>query len=467
MRRWRTAAVIIVLGLLAVGVIALVRRPASNPAGAVKAVAVKQGTLEASILAPGQVSPVPGAQIDIGSRVSGIVRRVLVKVGDQVRPGQVIAEIDPAEQQIAVTQAQATLAAAQGALAEAQAAHDAAAAQAEVQVDQARAALTTAEAREAEAGRTLSAGVQAAAAALRQAEATLTGAGAASARQQRLYAQDFVAKQDAQNAQVQMQVAAAQVDAARQRLAQAGAQQQQELRVAHLATQQARTTLSAAQVQAVTQQALDASRVAQQEARLGEARAALQKTDAVLSYYTIRAPIAGTVVALQALAGETVAASLSTPTFATLVDLSRLQLTAQVSEADIGKVQLGQPVRFTVLGYPNDVFRATVDAISGAGTITTGVVTYTVVAAIAPADAARGLLRPAMTASARIIYAVRKHALYVPFLAVRTDSQGPYVLAVQGNTVVKRRVKTGLETQDSTEITQGLRAGERVVLSGG
>ena len=120
-----------------------------------------------------------------------------------------------------------------------------------------------------------------------------------------------------------------------------------------------------------------------------------------LGYADIYSPIDGVVLDRAVEVGQTVAASFSTPTLFTLAnDLTRMQVEANVDEADIGQVNVNQRVTFTVDAYPDDVFNGTVNQIRMKPTTTSNVVTYTVIIAAPNPDQK---LFPGMTASVTIV----------------------------------------------------------------
>lgn len=120
-----------------------------------------------------------------------------------------------------------------------------------------------------------------------------------------------------------------------------------------------------------------------------------------LGYADIYSPIDGVVLDRAVEVGQTVAASFSTPTLFTLAnDLTRMQVEANVDEADIGQVKVNQRVTFTVDAYPEDVFNGKVNQIRMKPTTTSNVVTYTV---IIDAPNPKQKLFPGMTASVTIV----------------------------------------------------------------
>ena len=152
-------------------------------------------------------------------------------------------------------------------------------------------------------------------------------------------------------------------------------------------------------------------------AQVAQARASLQQAQVNLSKTIIRSPIDGIVIARNVDGGQTVAASLSAPTLYVLAaDLTLMELSANIDEADVGRVVAGQTVEFTVDAYPSQVFRGTVKQVRLNPTIESNVVTY---AAIITAANPELKLKPGMTASLTIEVARREDVLRVPSAALR------------------------------------------------
>ena len=129
-------------------------------------------------------------------------------------------------------------------------------------------------------------------------------------------------------------------------------------------------------------------------------RSDLSRARTNLSYASIYSPIDGVVVSRSVDVGQTVAASYSTPTLFTIAqDLKQMQVEADVDEADIGQVKLGQRVVFTVDAYPEDEFSGTITQVRLEPVEESNVITYTV---IIKADNQDGKLMPGLTASISI-----------------------------------------------------------------
>lgn len=212
--------------------------------------------------------------------------------------------------------------------------------------------------------------------------------------------------------------------------------------------------------------------------------ASLAKAKRNLSYATITSPIDGVVIDRAVEEGQTVAAGFETPTLFTIAaDLTQMQVIADVDEADIGGVQEGQRVTFTVDAYPRDVFDGTVKQIrlgssstsSGTTTTTESVITYEVVISASNPDLK---LKPRLTANVTIYTVDRRDVLSVPSKALRfmpeaplvtendvvNDCEGKFKLWTrEGNVFTAHPVKIGISNGVRTEILSGIDEGTDVV----
>jgi HlyD family secretion protein len=153
------------------------------------------------------------------------------------------------------------------------------------------------------------------------------------------------------------------------------------------------------------------------QAGVTQSRAALASTQTDLGRTKIVSPIDGVVISRTIEPGNTVAASLSAPVlFQIAQDLSKLEVKITVDEADIGQVQEGQTVRFTVDAFPDDTYTGVVTQVRKQPETSANVVAYIV---IAEADNPRGKLMPGMTANADIVLERRTGVLKVPAAALR------------------------------------------------
>lgn len=169
----------------------------------------------------------------------------------------------------------------------------------------------------------------------------------------------------------------------------------------------------------VTQQDNDQAQaqLKQANAQLLISQANVENAKVNLSRCTIYSPIEGIVISKQTEVGKTVAASLNVPTLFTIDnDLTHMQITAAVAEADIGSVLEGQSATFTVDAFPNRNFSGTITQVRNAPTNTNNVITYNTIISVENKDLK---LRPGMTANVSIIVARKDNTLRVPNAALR------------------------------------------------
>lgn len=234
----------------------------------------------------------------------------------------------------------------------------------------------------------------------------------------------------------------------------------------------------------VSQQELDTAVQARKsaEAALAAARATADKDRVNLGNTVIRAPVSGVVTDRQVDVGQTVAASLQTPTLVKIAqDLSQMQIDSAFAEADVGSIREGQPARFNVDAFPSQGFRGVVKQIRLNPTTTSNVVTYDVVITV---DNPGEKLLPGMTAYVSIAVAERKDALLVPNAALRYRPAGPEakpggekrkrdastktVYVVDGDKLRPAQIGIGITDNRYTEVTSGdLKPGMQVVVGDG
>ncbi len=268
-----------------------------------------------SVLATGAVRPQVGAEVHVGARISGKVIQLKANIGDMVKKGQVIAELEKEDLEAMVAQRQAEL-------------------------DLTRAKLSA-------LGALRPKDVPKAQAEIDQWEATVALSQKELEREDRLLKQNSTTRQAWDRARERLSVAEAQLVSAQKKLEVLITRYDQDLKQARMEVTRARASLDMARCQ--------------------------------LSYATIVAPISGAIASVSTQEGETVAAGFSAPTFVTIIDLERLQVDAYVDEVDIGKVQPGQKAIFTVDAFPNQEFEGRVNAIYPKAVIQENVVNYDVV----------------------------------------------------------------------------------------
>ena len=279
---------------------------------------VERRNLTSTVLATGAVKPQVGAEVRVGARISGKVERLFANIGDVVKKGQVIAELEKADLEAAVEQRAAELRMAEAKLG----------------------AIKSLRPRE----------IEKAQADVAQCEATAEWARKELARQEGLLKRNVASQQVYDQAKEQSLVSEARLASTAKALELAKTGYEEDLKQATTDVDRAKAVLTNDKVQ--------------------------------LSYATITAPIDGVIGSVSTQEGETVAAGLSAPTFVTIINLSRLQVDAFVDEVDIGKVKPGQKATFTVDSFPSREFSGKVVAIYPKAVIQENVVNYDVVVEI-------------------------------------------------------------------------------------
>ena len=215
----------------------------------------------------------------------------------------------------------------------------------------------------------------------------------------------------------------------------------------------------------------------QAKEQVASAKEEVQRAQTNLGYATITSPIDGVVLSKSVEEGQTVAASFSTPELFTIAqDLTNMQVVADVDEADIGDVKVGERVSFTVDAYPDDTFEGTVKQVRQEATTTNNVVTYEVVISAPNSDLK---LKPGLTANVTIFTAERKGVLSVVSKALRFTPQKETVgkmkivdqtagaknkvWTIEGNSIVAHKVNIGMTDGTHTQIISGVDAGTKVV----
>lgn len=405
----RGTRALLLLGVLlaaGAGTAALLARRGEVP---VRVVTLKREDMVISVSATATGTVESEAEVNIRAEVPGRVLRLLVDEGDPVRRGQVLAELDPQE--------------------------------ADAQVALARAEWVTARARLEEE--------QAGVAMLRErirtkieeTRATLERTGRDLDRLKALFAEGAIARQQLDQAQADFEVAAA----------------------AHAAALADRDQVKVKEHQ-----------VAAAQAALAQREAQLRLAEVQRSRMTIRSPIAGLVTKRLATQGEVIglgggsAASggsmvtLGGPLF-TLVDLDRLYVRATVDEFDARQIRLGQEVRVTLEALPGRTLRGRLYKISPAVSGERQEArTFSIRVAL---EEGKAFVKPGMSADVEVIVARRHNALFVPSQAIleREGKRRVYVLA--DGRARATTVRVGESNWSSSEILEGLREGDRVIIT--
>ena len=229
-------------------------------------------------------------------------------------------------------------------------------------------------------------------------------------------------------------------------------------------------------------QAVQVREAAQAQVQVFEAQHSRDRAN--LHYTVIRSPVSGVVVDRQVDVGQTVAASLQAPVlFKIAQDLTQMQINSAVAEADVGAIRIDQEVDFRVDAFPDREFKGKVKQIRLNPTITSNVVTYNVVVSVDNPDE---ILLPGMTAYITITTQTKTDVLMVPSAALRfrpaaatetprmptaqaagarKRAAGAQVYVLRGGKIEAVTVQPGITNGRVTEITGGdLREGDMVVL---
>ncbi|CAN7211929.1 MULTISPECIES: efflux RND transporter periplasmic adaptor subunit [unclassified Acidovorax] len=354
--------------------------PAKVPNNFITATAAT-GDLEDTVLASGTLQAFK--QVSVGAQVSGQIKSLKVALGDNVKAGQLVAEIDSLTQQNTVRNSEAALATAQ--------------------------------------------------ANLRARQASLSQVELAYKRQQQLRAADAGPQADLEAAEATYRTTLADIDALK--------------------------------------------------AQMQQAAIAADTAKVNLGYTRIVAPIDGQVVAVVTQEGQTVNANQAAPTIIKLAKVDTMTVKAQISEADVTRVKPGQKVYFTILGEPDQRYQATLRAVepapdsiatessqSSAATSSNAAATAIYYNGLFDAPNPDGKLRISMTAQVYIVRAEAKGVVTIPSAALgERHADGTTTVRVvdaEGN-AAPRQVKIGLNNNVSAQVTEGLAAGEKVVLGDG
>ncbi|MFT3722849.1 MAG: efflux RND transporter periplasmic adaptor subunit [Hyphomonadaceae bacterium] len=368
-RPWLTGGALVVLVALAV-----IFNPFNTRKAEIVTATVGRGDVEQTVLATGVLEP--AKLVSVGAQASGQVKKLYVALGDTVKAGDPIADIDSRNQVNTVSNAQAALS----------------------NVTAQRSA----------------------------ASASLTEAQLNFDRQKRLFDAGAASKADYDSAQAQLA--------------------------------NARASLAAA------------------SAQIKQANLTLNTAETNLGYTRIVAPMDGTIVAVVTEEGQTVNANQSAPTLVMLAQLDKMTVSAEISEADVEKVNEGQDVYFTTLGNAKTRHYAKLRTVapapesiesqssSSSSASSTSAVYYN---GLFDVDNADGKLKTGMTAQVNIVLASAKDAITVPSAALeRHGRQDYFVKVVKDNGEIEQRaVKIGINTSVTAQVTSGLNEGEKVVVA--
>ncbi len=423
----------------------------------VQTATVTRGTLVASVSGAGNIyAP---QQTNLNFQLSGVpITKINVQVGDKVKSGDVLAQADDSDLQFAVRSAQAQLESAQASLAKLQQPPlqaDVTAAQSTLA--SAQSAYSVAVTKNAHVSDTIAsakAALDNAAAAVQQAQTAYDRIGGASNPRIGMTSQALTLQQDTNNYQSAL---------AAYNLA--------------LTDVNDSTVLAAAQQVASAQDALvkltqpaTPQDLAIAQASVDSAQVNVDQATSKLDQAKIIAPFDGTIAAVNYVIGQ-LSPSASTTPIVSLVNLDNLQIQVSLSEVDIAKVKPNDQVSLTFDALSGQRFQGKIVSVSPVGTVTQGVVNYTVTVAVNKSNAS---VMPGMTAEASVTVDQRANALMVPNRAVKTQGNQHLITELFEGKQIPVVVQTGLTNDQNTEIvsaatldgqTVNLQDGDTIVLN--
>ncbi len=343
---------------------------------------VHRGDIELSVQASGKIDA--SERVNLGAQVSGQLKSLKVSLGDSVKKGQLIAEIDDLPQRNELRNAESVL-----------------------------------KMRTAERNAKL--------ASLRQAKINFS-------RHKRLLNEDAISHQDYENAETALSVAHADISAL--------------------------------------------------DAQIAQARIQVEKERVNLSYTRITAPIDGTVIAIMARQGQTLNAAQNAPVIASVAQLETMTVKVQISEADISRVKPGQQLYFTVFSNPEKKYHAILnniqlvpetmnkegefsagDSAGGGSSNSNSAIYYNALFNIKNNE---NTLRIAMTAQVTLVIDVQKDVLLIPSSALNLSGSNNYYhvqVLHENNRIETRQIRPGLNNHVDVQIIEGLKEGEKVIIS--
>ncbi|MGI0483970.1 efflux RND transporter periplasmic adaptor subunit [Pantanalinema rosaneae CENA516] len=454
---------VLVLSLLGTGAyvaysqVTTTQRQATRRGG--QTVAVERQTLPITISANGTVQP--ERSVNVSPKNSGILQELLVKEGDRVEAGQILARMDASNLQGQLLQAQANLASTQANLDKllagnrpqeiAQVQAQLAAAQANLdrlvagnrpqEVAQAQAQLTSAQAN------------------LRQAELTFN-------QNQQLYSTGAISQRELDTSRTGLDTARAQVEQAQQALnLQQSGTRPEEVAAARAQVEQLRQALS------LQQSGSRPEDIAAARAQVLNAEGALRTIQTQINDTVIRAPFSGVITRKYADPGAFVTPTTSSSAESSATSSSILALAAtnrieaKVAETSIPKIKVGLPVTITADAYPNQTFTGKVVQVATQSTVEQNVTNFEVKTSVVDA---KNLLQAGMNVNVEFQVGTLSDALVVPTVAIVRQDQGSgvYLIGQEENRRPRfQPITTSVTLDDKTVVESGLNVGDRVLLS--
>jgi len=451
MRKIRWILVVVVLAAIAGGAyLYLHNKNLASQQANYQTATVTQGSIAETVSTSGSVRSANSAQVNW--QTSGQVSTLDVQVGQSVKSGQELAKLDPNTVSSAVLNAQQTLVNAQNNLQNLQQS-TLTTAQAEQALANAQSTLKT----DQDTLSTLQKPTNADAVTIAQDQADLELAQLKLQKLQETYGKTDINPTNKVKANKVLKITSAEqaVQTAQYKLNWA----QGHATNTAIAVAQGNVAVDQSQL-ADAQRTYDQVKNGVQQQNIAAAQAAVDAAQATVNEINLTAPISGTVTELDTQPGTVVAAG----TVGARVDnLSSLYVDVVVSEVDINKIKIGQPVQLTFTAIPNKTYNGKVTSVGTVGTSTSGVVNFPVTVQITSADAQ---VKPGMSAIVNIIEAQDNNVLLVPNGAVQTFGGRSTVTVLYQGQLIPVQVTVGLTNNTTSEITSSqLKAGDVIVLN--
>jgi HlyD family secretion protein len=417
---------------------------------------VERQTLPMTITANGAVEA--ERSINLSPKSSGVIKSLLVKEGDRVRQGQVVAVMDDSNLRGQLTQMRGQLMQQEANLQRLRAGSR----PEDIARGEAQLAETEANLQQLQTGNR-SQEINQANAQLEQAKATLRLKESDLQRHEQLYNEGAISRQTLDQKATDRDVARTQVNAAEQTLSlqQAGARPEQITQAAARVRQQQESL-------AALRAGSRAEDIAQAEAQVESARGSLQTIEAQMQDLQVIAPFDGVVLKVGTNVGSFVSPSAmggsgsSSTSILTLAG-DRNQVVTNVSESQIRNIKSGQTVTIKADAFPGETFNGKVVSIAPQASVSQNVTSFEVKVAI---DSSNQKLKAGMNVEANFEVGKLENALFVPNAAVvrQAEGQGVYVLGSDRQPIFQK-IETGLTTQGKTEVKSGLQGNEQVLVS--
>jgi HlyD family secretion protein len=413
-----------------------------------RTMAVKRGDVTETVSASGTVQAAAQYNLNFASANGATVSAVNVKVGDPVKAGQVLAMLDTTQQKV------------------------------QLQIDQESLAAAQSKLTQARLGSSTSQNVAVSQANIEKAKSSWDGAKTVYADEQNIYNQEVKSG----TSQPQLLQEKAKLDSLYNQIQQAKASY--DVAVAQLNQAQAPT---------------DTSQVDQAQASVDQAQAKVNQDNATLSNMTIKAPVAGVIVTVNGSTGQSATGGGSNSGGFITMDgtAAGMEISAAISQSDIGKVKLGQQATMTSSAFQDKTFTGTVAQIAPEATTANGVTTYNIILKVTDKE---GLLKAGMSTSINLTVGTHQNVLYVSPAALKEQNgqEGVTVASTSGQTQGQSQgqsswqgqngstgsskrgsgtsaaagvnghfvpVKVGYFNTNQVEITSGLQDGDSVIIT--